>query len=223
MSTGALIAVLIAIVVAAAVAFVTWQETRRARLRRQFGPEYTRLAEELGSNRKAESALLALQRKAALLSIHPLSPEQRVRYTADWASVQERFVDSPADTVTAARRLIARALRDCGYPDAEGRDLIVNLSVHNPRALDDFRKAEAIGREDGQTSTEDLRMALLAYRTLFGDLTGAPRRDVRQLTGTLTRRMALPSSVRSSVRPAGPPSDRPSDPQSDRPREEAAR
>lgn len=182
MSTGAMIGLIVAIIVVAAVSFVVWQERRRSRLRRQFGPEYTRLAKQLGSNRKAESELLALQRKASKLSIRPLSPEQQARYTADWASVQERFVDSPAETVAAGRRLIARVMRERGYPDAEGRDLIVNLSVHNPRALDDFRKAEAINGQDGQTATEDLRMALLGYRTLFTDLTGAPRREGRQLT-----------------------------------------
>ncbi|HLK00782.1 MAG TPA: hypothetical protein VKU39_12855 [Streptosporangiaceae bacterium] len=185
MSTGALIGLIVAIVVVAAVSYVVWQELRRTRLRRQFGPEYTRLAKQLGSNRKAESELLALQRKASRLSIRSLSPEQQGRFTADWASVQERFVDSPADTVASARRLIARVMRERGYPDAEGRDLIVNLSVHNPRALDDFRKAETISGQAGQTSTEDWRVALLGYRTLFTDLTGAPRRDSRT-AGTLS-------------------------------------
>lgn len=182
MSTGALIGLIVAIVVVAAVSYVVWQEMRRTRLRRQFGPEYTRLATQLGSNRKAEYELRALQRKASRLSIRSLSPEQQGRFTADWASVQERFVDSPADTVAAARRLIARVMRERGYPDAEGRDLIVNLSVHNPRALDDFRKAETLSGQAGQIPTEDLRVAMLGYRTLFTDLTGAPRSDSRPVT-----------------------------------------
>jgi hypothetical protein len=197
MSTGALIGIIVAVMVVAAAAFVVAQELRRARLRRQFGPEYARLARELGGNRKAEAELLSLQRKAARLSIRPLNPEQSAKYATDWAGVQERFVDSPADAAAAARRLIARVMRERGYPDAEGRDMIVNLSVHNPRALDDFRKAEAINGQPVEASTEDLRMAVLAYRTLFTDLTGAQHRDIRQLTSTISRRVPVITSART--------------------------
>jgi hypothetical protein len=177
MSTGALIGLLVAIVVIGAIAVVVNQELRRARLRRQFGPEYQRLTDELGSSRKAEAALFARQRQAAKIEIRPLSPEQRAQYVADWTKVQEQFVDSPASAVGSARRLLARMMRERGYPDGGADDMIVVISVHNARALDDYRQAQAIGDKAGQASTEELREALLRYRTLFQDLVGAQQRD----------------------------------------------
>jgi hypothetical protein len=178
-STGALIGIVIAIIVVAAIAVVTTNELRRARLRRQFGPEYTRLAEELGSKRKAEAELLARQRKAAKLDVRPLSPEQQAQYAADWNGIQEQFVDSPTSAVTAAQRLIARIMRDRGYPEGEREETIVYLSVHHSGALDDYRQARDINDRVDSATTEDLRNALIWYRTLFDDLTGATRRDGR--------------------------------------------
>ena len=57
MSTGAIIGIVIAVIVVVAVVVVASAEMRRARLRRQFGPEYDRLAEKLGSKRKADAEL----------------------------------------------------------------------------------------------------------------------------------------------------------------------
>ena len=51
MSTGAIIGIIIAVIVVVAVAVVASAEMRRARLRRQFGPEYDRLVEKLGAAR----------------------------------------------------------------------------------------------------------------------------------------------------------------------------
>lgn len=177
MSTGAIIGIVIAIIVVAAAAAVVYTEMRRAKLRRQFGPEYERLTTELGSKRKAEAELVARQRRAAKLDIHELSPEQQTQYAADWTSLQEQFVDSPASAVVAARRLVARIMRDRGYPDGDENDTIVHLSVHNARALDDYRQAQGINDRSSEASTEELREAMIRYRTLFDDLTGTSRRD----------------------------------------------
>jgi hypothetical protein len=179
MSTGALIGLLVAIVVIGAIAYIVNQELRRAKLRRQFGPEYKRLTSELGSSRKAEAALFARQRQAAKLEIQPLSPEQRAQYAADWTKVQEQFVDSPASAIGSARRLLARMMRERGYPDGSADDMIMVISVHNERALDDYRQAQAIGDKASQASTEELREAILRYRTLFQDLIGEPQRGDR--------------------------------------------
>jgi hypothetical protein len=191
MSTGALIGLLIAIVVVAAIAVVVNQELRRARLRRQFEPEYKRLTSELGSSRKADAELLARQRRAAKLDIQPLTPEQRAQYAADWTKVQEDFVDNPVNAVASARRLLARMLRESGYPDSQD-ETVMAISVHNAKALDDYRQAQVIGDKSGKASTEELREALLRYRTLFDDLVGGTRRDgpvpdTRAANGQTTR------------------------------------
>jgi hypothetical protein len=204
MSTGALIGLLIAIVVVGAIAVVVSQELRRARLRRQFGPEHERLTSELGSSRKAEAELLARQRRAAKLEISPLSPEQRAQYATNWTKVQEQFVDSPPNAVASARRLLARMMRDTGYPDGQD-EAVMAISVHNSRALDDYRQAQTIGTKNGQASTEELREAILCYRTLFDDLVGGTRRD-GQATSTPdadaqpTRRQKLTRSLTTANR-----------------------
>jgi len=179
MSTGALIGIVIAIIVVIAAAVMVSAEMRRARLRRQFGPEYERLTTELGSKRKAEAELIARQRRAAKLDIQPLSDEQQAAYLADWVSLQEHFVDSPAETVVAARRLIARVMRERGYPDGDENDTIAYLSVHNSRALDDYRQAQGVNSRSNEASTEELREAMLRYRTLFDNLTDTSRGETR--------------------------------------------
>ncbi|HEY1623334.1 MAG TPA: hypothetical protein VGG16_06000 [Streptosporangiaceae bacterium] len=176
MSTGAIIGLLVAIVVIGAIAVIVNQERRRARLRRQFGPEYKQLTDDLGSSRKAEAELMARQRRASKLEIRPLSDEQRIQYTADWTKVQEQFVDSPTSALSSARGLLSRMMRETGYPEDQG-DTVMAISVHNSRALDDYRQAQAIGDNGRKASTEELREALIRYRTLFDDLVGETRSD----------------------------------------------
>jgi hypothetical protein len=204
MSTGALIGLLIAIVVVGVIAVVVSQELRRARLRRQFGPEHKRLTDELGSSRKAEAELLARQRRAAKLDIRPLSDQQRAQYAADWTKVQEDFVDSPTNALASARRLLSRMMRESGYPDNQD-ETVMAVSVHNARALDDYRQAQAIGDKSSKASTEELREALLRYRTLFDDLVGGTRRDGRlpvaaEANGQTPRRQKLTRSLTGANR-----------------------
>src|SRR3984957_10500103 len=72
MSTGAIIGIIIAVIVVAAVAVVASAQLRRARMRRQFGPEYDRLAKEIGP-RKADAELSARQRRGGALGIPPVA------------------------------------------------------------------------------------------------------------------------------------------------------
>jgi len=111
MSTGAIIGIVIAVIVVVAVVVVASAEMRRARLRRQFGPEYDRLAQKLGSKRKADAELAERERRVRALNIRELSPEQQASYSGDWAAVQERFVDTPAEAVGAAHVLIGNVMR----------------------------------------------------------------------------------------------------------------
>lgn len=188
MSAGAIIGIIIAIIVVAAVAAVVAQEMRRARLRRQFGPEYTRLAKELGSNRKAESELAARQRRAAKLDIRPLSEDQQDRYASDWNNVQEQFIDSPSAAVLAARRLVQRVMRERGYPVENQNEVVAALSVHHARKLDHFRRGQEITGRSDSASTEELREAVLSYRELFNDLVGTARsKTSQQLTTARTQ------------------------------------
>jgi hypothetical protein len=173
MSTGAIIIIVIVVLVLAAAAVVAASELRRARMRRQFGPEYDRMAKELG-RRKADTELAARQRRVAELGIHPLTEEQQASYAGDWTAVQERFVDAPAQAVAEAGKLIWDVMRDRGYP-ADDRDASTEaLSVNHGRVLEGYRQAQEVEGRTDSASTEELREAMIRYRALFDDLLGAP-------------------------------------------------
>jgi len=170
MPTGAIIGIVIVFLVVLAAAVVASGELRRARLRRQFGPEYERLAKQLGSRKKADAELAERQRRVEALGIHELSPEQQARYSGDWIAVQERFVDTPAGAVAAADTLIWDVMRDRGYPADDRKVSLDALSVYHGRSLEGYRQALDLRTESA--STEQLREALIRHRTLFRDLTG---------------------------------------------------
>ena len=170
MSTGAIIGIVIAVIVVVAVVVVASAEMRRARLRRQFGPEYDRLVKKLGSKRKADAELAERERRVRALNIRELSPEQQASYSGDWAAVQERFVDTPAEAVGAAHVLIGNVMRDRGYPVDDRTATMDALSVHHGRAMEGYRATMDLRTDSA--STEQLREAMIHYRALFEDLTG---------------------------------------------------
>jgi hypothetical protein len=171
MSIGAIVGIIIAVIIVAAIIVLGPALLRRARMRRQFGPEYDRLAKELGS-RKAAAELTERQRRVDALGIHPLSAEQQASYGGEWTAIQERFVDTPAAAVSEADTLIWDVMRDRGYP-ADNRDASMEaLSVYHARPLDGYRQAQDVRPESA--STEDLRTAMIRYRGLFQDLVGQP-------------------------------------------------
>jgi hypothetical protein len=170
MSTGAIIGIIIAVIVVVAAIVVASGELRRARMRRQFGPEYDRLAQELGSKKKADAELAARQRRVEALNIHELSPDQQASYSGDWTVVQERFVDAPAEAVSAAEALIWEVMRDRGYPADDRSASMEALTVYHAGSLDGYRQTAELRTETA--TTEELREAMIRYRALFEDLTG---------------------------------------------------
>jgi hypothetical protein len=170
MSTGAIIGIIIAVIIVVAAIVVASGELRRARMRRQFGPEYDRLAQELGSKKKADAELTARQRRVEALNIHELSPDQQASYSGDWTVVQERFVDAPAEAVSAAGTLIWEVMRDRGYPADDRSASMEALTVYHARSLDGYRQTAELRTETA--TTEELREAMIRYRALFEDLTG---------------------------------------------------
>jgi hypothetical protein len=170
MSTGAIIGIVIVVIVVVAAVVVASAELRRARLRRQFGPEYDRLAQQLGSRKKADAELTTRQRRVEALGIHELSPEQQASYSGDWTAVQERFVDAPAEAVAAASTLIWAVMRDRGYPADDRNASMDALSVYHAGSLEGYRQTLDLRIE--AATTEQLREAMIRCRALFEDLTG---------------------------------------------------
>jgi hypothetical protein len=168
----------VAIVVAATIAiWFSIRKRRTEKLRTQFGSaEYTRAVNEGGSQRKAEAVLDKRTERVQALHIRPLAPADRARFVESWARVQARFVDSPGGAVTDADQLLGDVMSTRGYPMSDFEQRAADISVDHPLVLDNYRAAHqaALRQTRGQASTEDLRQAMIHYRTLFEELIVEP-------------------------------------------------
>ena len=175
MSTGAVVAIVVIIVVVIAALAIGAFQMRRRRLRQQFGPEYDRAVSETGNRRKAEAELANRQRRVSKLDIRPLTHEENARYQGEWNAIQERFVDTPAQSVTEAGTLVTTVMRVRGYPADDNAEAMDALSVDHAPTLARYREAQAISSRagGGGASTDDLRNAMLHYRELFYELVDA--------------------------------------------------
>lgn len=143
-------------------------------LERRFGPEYGRTLERHGGD--SESAHRDLRERIARhggIRPLPLEPAVREHYTAQWTTLQERFVDSPRQAVADADELLTRIAATRGFPAADRlEDQLAALSVHHPHHVEGLREVRrAVHAESA--STEESREALVHARALFEDLTTA--------------------------------------------------
>jgi hypothetical protein len=169
---GAVIALIILILIVVVVPGA--YEKRRRRLQERFGPEYDRVVGERRNRRTAEAELAARERRIRKLRLTDLAADARDKYRLQWTEVQERFVDDPAGAIGEAEALLATVMRERGYPAAEYQQTLADLSVAYARTLDHFRSAHEVSvrATAGSVATEELRIALLQYRELLGELLG---------------------------------------------------
>jgi hypothetical protein len=146
---------------------------RQTSQKRQFGPEYDRLAGEIGPQR-ARAEFAKRQKRVDGLDLKPLSPEQRAAYEASWEAAQEQFIDSPRQATQTAAELVTAVAAEVGYPIDDQEQLLADLSVRHGRYLEGYRTARRTSDQAVEGATEDFRQALLDYRALFNDLLGAP-------------------------------------------------
>lgn len=167
----ALIAVILIVLIVAIVLLVNRQR-RSIGLQQRFGPEYTRTVDSTEDRKAAEAALTDRARRRSELTIVPLGEPARLRYAEQWRALQEHFVDRPAEAVSSAEELLSRVMHERGYPVGEFEEQADLISVDHPHVVENFRVAHAIhGRtQAGRATTEDLREAMLRYRSLFDDL-----------------------------------------------------
>jgi hypothetical protein len=184
MSTAAIV---ILVVVLLAVLFAAgWffgGQARSRRLRNRFGPEYDRHLETAENRRVAERELAEREKRHAKLSLRPLSDTARAQYTEQWTRVQERFVDEPREAVAAAEDLVHTVMRDRGYPMEGFEQQAADLSVEHADVVDGYRTAHDIRDRQHEADTEELRSALVHYRTIFRELAGRTAEVPAQRTG----------------------------------------
>jgi hypothetical protein len=169
----AIIAVVI-LIVAIALIWILVRRGRSQRLKSKFGPEYARTVQQAGSRGKAEKDLESRQKRREGLEIRPLDPGLRERYAREWQQVQADFVDAPSDAVRRADQLVTQVMRERGYPTDNFDQRSSDVSVDHPQVVEDYRAAQKISlaNRENKASTEDLRLAMRHYRSLFDDLLG---------------------------------------------------
>jgi hypothetical protein len=172
MDAGLLIVILVVLVLLALLALVAGRQRRSRKLQDKFGPEYERTVAETGDRRAAETELRERTQRRDRLDIVPLEPDARERYVVAWRSTQALFVDEPSEACREADRLITSVMRDRGYPVDNFEQRATDVSVDHPQVVDDYRAAQAIAAANARSeaSTEDLRQALVHYRSLFEEL-----------------------------------------------------
>jgi hypothetical protein len=171
-----LAAVAIVIIAVLAWLYVRKRRSTTAGLRQKFGPEYDRALRESGSERKAEAKLTDRQDRIDKLNIRELDPAERERFLKQWESVQSRFVDSPKGAVAEADDLVSSLMRARGYPVSDFNQRAADISVDHPRVVENYRSAHEIALRVGKdaSTTEDLRTAMIHYRSLFEELVQVP-------------------------------------------------
>jgi hypothetical protein len=170
-----------AVAVILVVAVLAWLYARRrrttiAQLRQRFGPEYDQAVRDHGSERRAEAQLADREKRVESFRVRDLDPTQRERFSGQWHSLQSRFVDHPKGAVTEADELVSSLMQTRGYPVADFNQRAADISVDHPQVVADYRSAHeiALRLEKGEASTEDLRRAMIHYRSLFEELAQVP-------------------------------------------------
>lgn len=185
--TAIIIVVVAAILVAAIV--MARRKQKSAQLKEHFGPEYDRALQQHGNPAKAEAVLAEREARVHKFTIRDLPPTERAAYADEWAAVQRRFVDDPSMAVNEADRLVNRVMNSRGYPMADFDQRADDISVNYPGVVQNYRSArDIVGRHaDSRASTEDLRQAMVYYRSLFDELLGPSTTAAADNTTVLRR------------------------------------
>jgi hypothetical protein len=164
----------VAVIVVLGLVAVFARRQRSNNLRRRFGPEYDRTVASMGSPERAETELARREQRVRSFDIRQLTPGARDRYAEAWRRVQADFVDNPPGAVRDADSLVSDVMRDRGYPIDDMGHRTNDLSVEHAGVVNNYRMAAEIAQlsSRGKASTEDLRQAMVYYRSLFTELLG---------------------------------------------------
>jgi hypothetical protein len=172
-TTYFIIAVVVVLVIMGAILGPIFARRKRSqRFHDKFGPEYDRTVKTMGNEKKAQTELDERQKHVETLNIRPLSISERQRYLADWTAVQAKFVDQPGQANVEAGHLIMEVMQIRAYPVSDFEQRAADISVNYPALVSNYRAAReiAIKNEHHQADTEELRQAMIYYRSLFDEL-----------------------------------------------------
>jgi hypothetical protein len=172
MNTTVFVILAVVVVAIAIGVFLFLQRRRSQSLREQFGPEYKRALDQYGDQRKAEAELAAREKRVRKLEIHGLVLDEQRRFENGWKQTQARFVDEPSAAVREADGLVKELMQSRGYPMGDFEQRAADISVDHPNVVTNYRAAHDIAARNnsGKATTEDLRQAMVHYRSLFEEL-----------------------------------------------------
>jgi hypothetical protein len=198
-STWQVVVLVVVIVVLLLALGAWWAARQRARkrsehLRERFGPEYEDTLRHVGSRRDAERELDEREQRRQSVRVRALDPVRAQQLAGEWQIVQTRFVDDPEGCVRQADELVTRVMDERGYPTGDHGRQYEDISVDHPDLAADYRAAHGIAGASrrGEATTEQLREAMVHYRSLFGRLlgdTGVSQADARPTTPDATTTM----------------------------------
>jgi len=164
----------VVIVLIAALIALTIRKRNSEKLKSRFGPEYSRALEKSSNQKEAEAELSDRQKRVEGYDIKPLEAADRARFLEAWRAVQAQFVDDPNQAVTEADKLLAEVMAARGYLVGDFEQRSADLSVDHAAVVTNYRTGHdiAVRHAIGEANTEDLRQAMVAYRSLFDELVG---------------------------------------------------
>jgi hypothetical protein len=170
-NTTLAIVIIVAALIVGGLAWFLWMRSRSRALRESFGPEYDRAVSKAGRS-EGEKLLDERRKRVAEYDLHPLAADDRVSFIRRWDEVQARFVDDPEGAISEAQHLVDEVMEARGYPTGDAQRQQEDVSVESPEVVAHYRRARDIARRNdaGEATTEDLRLAVQHYRTLFQTL-----------------------------------------------------
>lgn len=166
------IVILVMVIVGTIVGLTFTNRKKTENLQTKFGPEYEHTVQAFGNEKKAQVELNERQKHVDSLEIHPLTSTERERYLADWIAVQSKFVDQPGQAIVDADHLIMEVMQLRNYPISDFEQRAADVSVSYPSLVGNYRAARVIALKNMEqmADTEELRQAMIYYRSLFEEL-----------------------------------------------------
>jgi hypothetical protein len=171
-TTTILIVVAVLLILGLLLGLIFSRQRRSQSYQKKFGPEYNFTVKNMGDAKKAQIEMDERQNHVESLNIRPLTDSENTRYMADWTAVQSKFVDEPGQAIVNADRLIIEVMQIRGFPLSDFDQRAADISVKYPNLVSNYRAAREIAIKNGkhQADTEELRKALVLYRTLYEEL-----------------------------------------------------
>ncbi len=166
------IAVVFLLIIGVVIGMIFSGRRRSKNLQEHFGPEYDRAVEKTGSPKAAEAELQQRNKHVEALNIRPLTTAEHDRYLSEWKEVQAKFVDQPGEAIKDADRLIMEVMQLRAYPVSNFEERAADISVSYPELVSNYRSAHEIALKNEQKTadTEELRQAMVHYKSLFSQL-----------------------------------------------------